>query len=360
MEKEGSKSDKLILQGLEEIFSSTETMWEELREKEIFLTGATGFFGIWLLKSFIYANNKLNLNSKATVLTRDPESFQLQFPSISSDSSVTFHKGDIRDFKYIDKNFSHIIHGATTTATETFNRQDPLIKLDTVAGGTRNILDFATQCNCKKFLLLSSGSVYGKQPSSVDHLSENYTGAPFTTDKNFEHSVLGESKRISELLTTIYSEKFAIETKIARCFSFVGPYLPLNIHYAVGNFIRDSLKNKTINISGDGTPIRSYLYITDLIIWLWTLLFEGKSCEIYNVGSEREISMKKLAELIAKASGKQVEIIINTPADNVVDRYLPSTTKAQTELGVKQTINLESAIKKTVLHIEENSSFYNI
>ena len=79
MEKEGSKSNKLILQGLEEIFSSTETMWEELREKEIFLTGATGFFGIWLLKSFIYANNKLNLNSKATVLTRDPASFQINF-----------------------------------------------------------------------------------------------------------------------------------------------------------------------------------------------------------------------------------------------------------------------------------------
>ena len=70
--------------------------------------------------------------------------------------------------------------------------------------------------------------------------------------------------------------------------------------------------------------------------------------------------MRQLAELVAKTSGKKIEIIINSPPDNVADRYLPSTTKAQTELGVKQTVSLESAIKKTVLHIEENSSFYNI
>ena len=142
-------------------------------------------------------------------------------------------------------------------------------------------------------------------------MSEEYRGAPYTTDDNFDHSVLGESKRISELLTTIYSKKYSFESKIARCFSFVGPYIPLNIHYAIGNFMRDALKGGPININSDGTSLRSYLYTSDLIVWLWTILFKGKNNEIYNVGSEEAISILKLAKMISNLSNNNIEININ-------------------------------------------------
>ena len=362
MIKEGTSQDKLIKEGLVDNYDSTELLWDEIREKKLFLSGATGFFGIWLIKSFIYANDKLNLNSQASILTRNPNIFEKQFPSISSNPSIKLYKGDIRDFKFLDDDFSHIIHGATTSATETYNKQDPLTKMDTVVNGTRHTLDFAVHCGCKKFLLLSSGSVYGKQPEGLNNLEEKYMGAPYTTDKNFDNSVLGESKRLSELLTTIYSEKFNINTKVARCFSFVGPYLPLNIHYAIGNFIRDAINGKTINVSGDGSPIRSYMYITDLITWVWTILLKSKDCEIYNVGSEREISIENLAKLISQSTEKKVDVKIKKARkiNTKIDRYIPSTKKAQKELNLEQKVDLEQAINKTILHIKKNKSLYNI
>ena len=355
-------SNNIISEDLDHIFNSTASMWNELRDKQLFLTGATGFFGTWLLESFIEANKKLDLNAKVVVLTRNLDAFQKQSPHICSNRAIRFHIGDVRNYEFPKGTFSHIIHGATTSATETFNNQDPLIKYDTIAEGTRHTLEFAVYCNCEKFLLTSSASAYGKQPLEISHISEDFSGAPYTIDKNFDHSVLGEAKRTSEILTTIYSDKYGIETKIARCYSFVGPYLPLNIHYAMGNFIRDALNGGPIKVLGDGTALRSYLYTSDLTTWLWTILFRGQSCDLYNVGSEEGITIYELAKLIAQTSNKEIDVIVkqSNKARISSDIYVPSTKKARTNLGIKQNTDLKLAIERTMLHIKANKSLYNL
>src|SRR3989338_4961828 len=104
----------------------------------------------------------------------------------------------------------------------------------------------------------------------MSRLPEEYFGAPYPADVK---SAWGESKRAAEFICGYYADRYGLEIKIARCFSFVGPYLPLDIHYAVGNFIRDALKGGPLRIKGDGTPVRAYLYAADLAVWLWTILF---------------------------------------------------------------------------------------
>ncbi len=178
--------DSSLSRDLDLILARTEGLWRELQGKRLFMTGGTGFLG-----SFDCANERLGLNASALVLTRNHESFRRAAPHLASNPAIGFHSGDVRTFEFPNGEFSHVIHAAATSAEETFRNEDAVVKFDTVVGGTRRILDFAVQCHAKKFLLTSSGVVYGKQPPDITHLSEEYGGQPDPTDPN---SALGESK----------------------------------------------------------------------------------------------------------------------------------------------------------------------
>ena len=340
-----------------DIFNSLRDSWKSLKGEKIFLTGSTGFFGKWLLESLAQANNILDLNVSAVVLTRNLN--EVLFKELINNPSIEFYKGDIRDFKFPTGDFKYIIHGATTSAFETYYNQDPLIKHDIITNGTRRVLEFAKLTNCNNFLYLSSASAYGRQLMNKSKLSEELNTAPLTNDKNFDFSVLGESKRIAELFTTIYSQKHNINTSIARCFSFVGPFIPINIHYAIGNFIRDALIKKNITINGSGNSYRSYMYMTDLTIWLWTILFQGANCEIYNVGSDEEINIKDLANRIKKILNTNINIIVNHDPNSIDTRYIPDISKIKKNLKLNISINLNKSITRTIDHIKQNRSFYN-
>jgi dTDP-glucose 4,6-dehydratase len=331
---------------LDHILAHTEGLWEELRGERVFVTGGTGFFGCWLLESFAWANDRLRLGATAVVLTRNPEAFHRKARHLAMHPAIHLHVGDVRSFEFPTGSFSHVIHAATESSAS-LHEESPLVMIDTIVQGTRRALEFARQCGARKFLLTSSGAVYGKQPPDLTRIPEDYGGAPDTMDPR---SAYGEGKRLAEHVSAVYAAQYGLEAKIARGFAFVGPYLPLGVHFAIGNFVRDGLQGGPVQVRGDGTPYRSYLYAADLAIWLWTILLRGKTCRPYNVGSEEDIRIGDLAQAVAHTfqPAPPVQIAREPVPGRPAERYVPSTERARVELGLKQSVSLPEAIKRTV------------
>jgi nucleoside-diphosphate-sugar epimerase len=335
----------LPAQDLEHILARTEPLWEEMRGSRLFLTGGTGFFGCWLTESFLAANHRFNLNAQLTVLTRAPESFQNKCPHLASNPALTLIPGDIRNFNFPSGDFPFLIHAATEASAKLIAEQ-PLEMLTTAIDGTRRSLEFAATHATRKYLLTSSGAVYGEQPPSITHIPEDYKGAPNSLDAA---SVYAEGKRAAELMCAVYAATHPIECKIARCFAFVGPHLPLDAHFAIGNFLRDAMRGAAIQIKGDGQPLRSYMYAADLAVWLWTILFRGPSLQPFNVGSDQAISIEDLAQAVLSATNASSSIEVHQqPIPGSQPRqYVPDVTHAKQQLGLTCEISLEQAIQRT-------------
>ncbi len=343
-----------LAQDLDHVLIHTEGLWNELRGERLFITGGTGFFGCWLLESFAWAVDRLGLNASALVLTRAPDAFRQKVPHLADHPAIQLQMGDVRSFPYPTGHFSCIIHAATEASAQ-LSETNPLLMFDTIVDGTRSVLELARHCGARRFLLTSSGAVYGKQPPEITHIREEYSGAPDPTDPR---AAYGEGKRAAEALCSLYAWQYGLEVKIARCFAFVGPYLPLDAHFAVGNFIRDALAGGPIHVKGDGSPHRSYLYAADLVVWLWTILLRGASGRPYNVGSEETISISNLAELVAgKFDPKpRVDIALPPAETTLPSRYVPCTKRASGELQLCQTVEVSASIAKTLAWLERSRS----
>ena len=330
---------------LEEIASHTQGLWDELSGQRLFITGGTGFFGCWLVESFCFINHRLALNAHATILTRDPDTFARKCPHLASDPAITLLSGDVRSFAFPEGKYGYVIHAATEASAKQASDR-PLEMFSTIVAGTERTLEFASTHGTRKFLLTSSGAIYGGQPPEMTHVPESYCGAP---DPLNPASVYAEGKRAAELLCTLYGQKSGVECKIARCWAFCGPHLPLDQHFAIGNFIGDVLADRPIQIQGDGTPRRSYLYAGDLAVWLWTILFRAPALVPVNVGSARDVSILELAQIVAATLNPRTEIRVAKQAvqGNELLRYVPCVDRARTLLGLGECVGLEAGIRKT-------------
>jgi len=326
------------------VLARTEPLWQALRGARLLITGGTGFVGAWLLESLRWANEDLGAGVAALVVTRDPDGFAARRPHLAHAKGVALHRGDVRSFD-APGDFTHVIHGAAS-ADAALYAGEPLAMFDTIVQGTRRTLARAV-ADRAPVLLVSSGAVYGPQPHDLERVPEDFPGASSPLDPA---QVYAEAKRAAEMLGAVEARQSGLEVRIARLFAFVGPYLPLDRHFAVGNFIRDRLAGCPISIAGDGTPMRSYLYGADLAIWLWTIMVRGRPGRPYNVGAERARSIEEIARVVAEAEAPALVVSrAKTPAPGVpAARYVPDTSRARGELGVDEWIGLEEGVRRTL------------
>lgn len=336
--------DGVLASDRRHILDRSADLWEPLRGRRVFITGGTGFVGTWLLEAFAAANDAFGLSAAAVVLTRDPSRFAARAPRLYTNPALSFVTGDATSFELPGGEFTYVIHAATERAFEA-DASQPLSIVDRDFAATRRVLDFCASRDVKRLLFTSSGAVYGASAANLSAVSESFEGAP---DPTQSRAAYGESKRLSEFACASYARVFGFDAVIARLFAFAGPYLPLDEGYAVGNFVADALSRRPINIAGDGTPRRSYLYAADLAIWLWTLLVRGQAGTPYNVGSPDGITIRQLAEEVVRtlAPGTSVIVAREAAPGAAPSSYVPSTRRAQ-ELGLQAWIDLPEALRRT-------------
>ena len=327
------------------IFNKCKNEFNLLSNKSLLVTGGTGFFGKWFLDLIFYTNKNYNTNILTTLITRNENKFFLDNPHQKNNKFLNIIETDILDLKSINHQFDFLLHMAATSAKETFNGETDTNKTKTLFNGAKNIMNIAIQNNISKILFTSSGVVYGS--SSKDMKDESDINDSLDLEKR---NGLAKGKMLAENIISNMSTENNINFKIARCFSFVGPYLPLDMHYAIGNFINDAIFKENIIINGNGSPYRSYLYITDTLVWLLKLLV-GNAEGIFNVGSERRIQIIELANMVKDIIAPTKKVIIQEKemheGNFKRNIYLPNTEKIRESLGVKEWTSLEDAISKT-------------
>jgi nucleoside-diphosphate-sugar epimerase len=196
-----------------------------------------------------------------------------------------------------------------------------------------------------RLLNVSSGGVYGAAAGKRSGAREEDEPVPVTA--------YGRAKLAAEKLCS----ESEVDFVSARAFAFLGPHLPLDAHYAAGNFLRDALAGGPIVVRGDGTALRSYLYPTELVTWLLRLLVRGQRGTVYNVGSDEVVSTGELAHRIAADCSPAPMVTIQSAQPHGPQNiYLPDISRARGELGLDVGVKLDEAIRRTLSFLRLRSS----
>jgi nucleoside-diphosphate-sugar epimerase len=326
--------------------------WRGLQGARLLLTGCTGPFGLWILHRISQACARGELEvGETVVLSRSPERVGALLKHLHGACQARALVSDIRDLQPGQVSPTHVIHGATTNASETFAGADPEEKFATLVDGTRSLIRSLELQPPRSLVFLSSGIAYGTGCSSPNE--ESSGSAPMTTDVA---ASLGHAKRAAEFLLSSAGQRWKSRVRIARCFSFCGPGIPMNLHYALGDFIRQALQSDEIRLASEGKAVRSYLHLADMATAVLAMLGTDERstdgtpiAEIVNIGSDRALSIRSLAEMVARTLNPNASIVIGQSGDgnrsgNRHRDYLPDTRRLGRWLVPSRTIPLQEAI----------------
>lgn len=311
----------------------------------LLITGGTGFVGTWLLQTLLHADQRLNLGLRPVVLTRQPRRFADHQPRLAGWTEIL--EGDVTampDPGLVDA----AIHAATPASADLNDREPDLMRA-IIVDGARSVVDAVTPSGTVPLLFTSSGAVYGPEPPNLEAIPETFDPGDGAIDPR---SAYAAGKREAERILAAASAVGGPSLRLARLFAFVGPGLPLDAHFAVGNFIGDALAGRPITISGDGLAVRSYMYAADMVTALLATLVRGEPGRPYNIGSPQPVTIAELATRVRDCIAPGLEIsVAGKPLAQLPtgagQRYVPDCTRLREELGISITVDLDEAIRRT-------------
>ena len=312
---------------------------DRVGNNSFFITGATGLFGSWILAFLNWTIKRKLAEPKIAILSRNKT---IVFPRW-----FEVVEGDVRNFRLDKTKYDYFIHLAAPSALNTNQGMKDLEKFDILGRGTQHVLDLAQNLARKRVLVASSGAVFGGFDSSRVHPISECDLSTLVYDST--NQGLGLGKKVAEFITRDYCLNGRVDASVARCFSFVGPGLPTDLHYAVGNFVADAITTRRITIEGNGLTQRSYMDLGDMVLWLLTILFDGRTGEDYNVGSNDAVTLYQLASKIKELVDENIDIEVLDKADTNIGvpanfYYVPNVDKAIEQLDLKHLSNLNSSL----------------
>jgi dTDP-glucose 4,6-dehydratase len=326
------------------------TAFKELAGSRILLTGGTGFVGKWLLQTAKDAQtNSLN-QVEIVIPTRKLSAPHVQSAMQIGCPNVSWIEGNFLEEEMDLGIFDMIIHAATPASAK-LNAEDPAEMLRVNIAAMESVLRLTG--NNTPLLFTSSGAVYGTQPESMAHIPERSIDPSPPMD---QLNAYAQGKQAAERMCKEAGEDGRCRPVIARLFAFGGEYLPRDTHFAIGNFVQNTLDRKPIVIKGDGRARRSYLYGADMATWLWSALANGGAEKPFHIGSENSISILELAQAVAKASNQtlnflpEIKVAQQVDPAETVHQYVPANSDTREVLQVSEWTSLEDTINAMLLN----------
>ena len=317
---------------VKEIYNSCKDVWSSLENSNLLIMGGTGFVGKWLVATLGYAQ-KMGKTFNITVLSRKPKRefelfndahFEIQW--MQRDVAVGF-EADIKSFNFI-------VNAATPSSALT-GAIDPTYVYESITRGNSSVL-FSSKRNDLRYLFLSSGAV-----SQLEFEEPEFDGSSCL--ENHDHdlsSAYSHGKKFAEREISFARESYGLNSQVLRLYAFAGPGLPLDQHFAAGNFMRDALESNIIEIKGNPETQRSYMYPSDLAAHILRSLVSN-DVQTREVGSTEVITIAELAKLISSNVGKS--LVNMGDFSKGFSSYYPKTNEV-----LHQSIGLEESIKKWV------------
>ena len=347
-----SNLENIFLEDIEVISNELKEFYGELEGKTILIAGGKGFLGTYFTNVLTQINKKLSKPIKIIVLdslitSKDKKE--------NNDENTKFLEQDISKKFEINDSIDYIIHAASIASPPTY-RKFPIKTVDVNYQGTKNLLEIAKEKKIKSMLLLSSSEIYGDP--EIFPTPESYVGKVSCTGPR---ACYDESKRLAETISILYFQQHNIPIKIARPFNVYGPYLNLDDGRIIPDFMNNAINKSEIIIHSDGSPTRSFCYVSDAISGFFKLLFSKHDGIICNVGNDEEVSVKDVADTIKNIMAKPISIKIiksddpNYTKDNP-QRRCPDLSLIKKSVKYIPQIDLEEGLERVYKWYRSNLS----